>query len=145
MIRTILKLIGGLIALLILGFLAIQLIPVNTTNPPIVNEPNWDSPQTRDLMQRACFDCHSNETVWPWYSKVAPVSWLIVRDVQEGRENLNYSNWQPNRKNEAIEAILEGEMPPVYYILLHPTAKLTPTEQKSLIAGLRATFGTNVK
>lgn len=145
MIRTILKLAGGVIALSIIGFLAIQLIPINTTNPPIVNEPAWDSPQTRELVQRACFDCHSNETVWPRYSKIAPVSWLIAHDVKEGREHVNYSNYRPNRENESIEVIVKGKMPPVYYTALHPEANLTPAEQEALIAGLRATFGTNVK
>jgi len=145
MIRTILKLIGGLIILVIAGFLLIQLIPVNTTNPPIVNEPNWDSPQTRELAQRACFDCHSNETVWPGYSKIAPVSWLIAHDVKDGREHLNFSYYRPKRENESIEVIRKGEMPPIYYTVLHPEAKLTPTEKESLITGLRATLGPNVK
>ena len=72
--------------ILVLAVLA-QLIPLPLRghNPAVVAEPKWDSPQTRELAKRACFDCHSNETVWPWYSYVAPVSWLLYRDVTEGR------------------------------------------------------------
>ena len=62
------------------------------TNPPVVSEPKWDSPQTRTLAKRACFDCHSNETVWPWYSNVPPISWLVVSDTVRGRASLNFSN-----------------------------------------------------
>ncbi len=60
-------------------FILLQIIPYghNHTNPPIVEEPAWDSPQTRAVVKKACFDCHSNETVWPWYSNIAPLSWLI--------------------------------------------------------------------
>jgi|KBSSwiStaDraftv2_1062776.scaffolds.fasta_scaffold2015676_1 Haem-binding domain len=82
-----------LIAVFVL-LLLIQLVPVwlFQTNPPVVAEPAWDSPQTRALAQRACFDCHSNETQWPLYSRIAPVSWLITSDVIRGRR-LNFSTW----------------------------------------------------
>ena len=74
-------------------FLLIQLLPMgkNHTNPPVVSEPSWDSPETVALLRRACFDCHSNETVWPWYSNVAPMSWQLQKDVDEARSNLNFS------------------------------------------------------
>ena len=77
-------------------FLLIQLIPYGRdhTNPAVVAEPAWDLPETRALAVRACFDCHSNETIWPWYSNVAPISWLVQRDVDEGREKLNFSEWR---------------------------------------------------
>jgi mono/diheme cytochrome c family protein len=73
----------------------IQLIPFghSHTNPPEAGEPAWNSPATRELIHRACFDCHSNESVWPWYSNVAPVSWLVQRDVNEGRSHLNFTEW----------------------------------------------------
>ncbi len=119
----------------------IQLVPYGRehTNPPIVQEPNWDSPQTRALAQRACFDCHSNETVWPWYSHIAPVSWLVQRDVNEGRENMNFSNWGDYsvRTDKVIRQIQEGKMPPRFYLPLHPEARLSAEEQAALIAGLR--------
>jgi len=128
------------------GFLLIQLVPYghNHNNPPVVSEPNWDSQQTKELAQRACYDCHSNETVWPWYSNVAPISWLVQRDTEEGRQFLNFSTWgsggEGREPGEAIEAISEGEMPPPMYLTLHPDARLTPSEKQALVEGLRATI-----
>ncbi len=105
----------------------------------MVSEPAWDTSATRDLAQRACFDCHSNETVWPWYSNIAPVSWLVYYDVVEGRGKMNFSDWgrgfQPN-VGEIAEVIQEGEMPPLQYLLMHPEAKLSATEKQALIDGL---------
>lgn len=138
--KKMIKYAGTLIVLGIAGLLLIQLIPINTTNPPVVREPNWDNAQTRDLAQRACFDCHSNETVWPAYSKIAPISWVVMNHVVEGRQKLNFSNWHPREQNEAIEAIIEGSMPPLYYTATHPTARLTASEKQALIDGLRATI-----
>lgn len=142
-IRSIIKSVGVIIIIGIIGFALIQLIPVNTTNPPVVSEPNWDSQQTRDLTQRACFDCHSNETVWPSYAKIAPVSWVIVNHVSEGREKLNFSQWNPNGRNEAVEAIIGGEMPPLYYTAVHPEARLSSAEKQQLVDGLQNTFSNN--
>jgi len=134
------------LVVLIGGFLLIQLVPYgrNHTNPPVVNEPNWDSPQTRALAQRACFDCHSNETVWPWYTNVAPFSWLAQNDADEGRRSLNFSAWVGQgrggeRPGEMAETIREGGMPPFFYLPTHPAARLTSAEQELLIAGLQAT------
>jgi hypothetical protein len=105
-------------------------------------EPGWDSSQTRALASRACFDCHSNETKWPWYSHVAPVSWLVQRDVELGRGTLNFSEWdRPQEGAEAVEAVQEGEMPPRIYLVAHPEARLPPAEYRQLVAGLAATFG----
>jgi mono/diheme cytochrome c family protein len=135
----------GLIAV-VGGFLVIQLVPYgrNHSNPPITSEPDWDSPQTRELAQRACFDCHSNETVWPWYSNVAPISWLTQHDTDEGRETLNFSTWNNGGKgrepDEAVEVVAEGEMPPVVYLITHPEARLTAAEKQALMEGLRATI-----
>lgn len=124
---------------------AIQLVPYgrNHTNPPITAEPAWDSPATRELAKRACFDCHSNETVWPWYSHVAPVSWLVQRDTDEGRRKLNFSEWDKPQKeaDEAAESVREGEMPMWIYLPTHPEARLSDAEKQALIAGLEATFG----
>jgi hypothetical protein len=139
-VRTILILVGVGLAL----FLLIQLIPIgrNHTNPAVVSEPAWDSTATRDLAKRACFDCHSNETTWPWYSNVAPVSWLVYNDVVEGRSKLNFSDWNRGHQQsmgEISEVIQEGEMPPFQYLLMHPDAKLTDVEKQTLIDGLRNT------
>jgi mono/diheme cytochrome c family protein len=128
------------IAILLVGVL-IQLVPLagRGANPAVVAEPNWDSPQTRALAKRACFDCHSNETVWPWYSYVAPVSWLVYNDVREGRSRMNFSDWSSKSRpaNEIIDEIQGGDMPPSIYLLQHPTARLTDAEKQQLITGLQ--------
>lgn len=124
--------------------LVLQLVPYgrNHTNPPVTSEPAWDSPVTRELAQRACFDCHSNETTWPWYSSIAPGSWLIQRDVEEGRQKLNFSEWNATRieADEIFEVIQEGEMPPFQFLILHPNAKLSAAERQQLSDGLNRTI-----
>lgn len=143
--KTMLKRVLGVgVVVVVGGFLLIQLVPYGRhhDNPPVVREPNWDSTQTRDLAQRACFDCHSNETVWPWYSNVAPVSWLVQHDVEEGRQTVNFSTWgrggEGEESGELVEVIAEGEMPPSYYLITHPEARLTSAEKQALMQGLRA-------
>src|SRR3954467_130154 len=93
----------------------IQLIPYghSHTNPPVVKEPAWYSPQTRALAKRACFDCHSNETKWPWYSNVAPISWQVQNDIEGARRHLNFSEWDKPQKHagHAGEEITKGDMP----------------------------------
>ncbi len=137
------RIVKGVIILVVL-FGLIQLIPYgrNHTNPPVRQEPQWDSPQTRELVRRACYDCHSNETVWPWYSNIAPVSWLVQRDVDEGRQKLNFSEWDRPQEGarEILEVIQEGEMPPFYYVILHPQAKLSNAEKQALLQGLEKTL-----
>ncbi len=134
------------IIITLLLLVAIQFIPYGKdhTNPPVIAEPNWDSPQTRALFMRACGDCHSHETKWPWYSNIAPVSWLIYHDVVEGREHFNISAWGHQKKNEgedAAEELEEGEMPLKPYLLAHPEARLSKQEKALLIEGLKKTFG----
>jgi len=86
---------------ILLAVAPIQVIPYGHThtNPPATGEPPWNSPQTRELIRRACFDCHSNGTVWPWYSNIAPVSWLVRRDVNGGRSHLNFTEWERAQKH----------------------------------------------
>ena len=136
------KIFWSVLGAIVLVAVGIQLIPYgrNHTNPPVLTEPQWDSPRTRELFTRACADCHSNETVWPWYSNVAPVSWLVQRDVDEGREKFNISTGS-DEADEAAEKVIEGEMPPRPYTLLHPEANLATSEKQELIQGLLATFG----
>jgi hypothetical protein len=123
----------------------IQLIPYGRshTNPPVVQEPRWDSARTRELAARACYDCHSNETVWPWYAHLAPFSWSVQDHVEEGREHMNFSEWNhpSEHAHEAAEEVEEGEMPLSSYLWMHPTANLSEAEREELIAGLKATFG----
>ena len=130
---------------LVLAFVAIQFVPYgrDRLNPPVGAEPIWDTPQTRALARQACFDCHSNETEWPAYSRVAPVSWLIQHDVYEGRSALNFSEWQRKQKeaNEAAEKVLEGEMPLRIYRVMHAHARLSAADRERLAQGLERTLG----
>lgn len=131
----------------IAAIVGIQFIPYGKdhTNPPILSQPEWDSPHTQELFNRACADCHSNETAYPWYSNIAPVSWLVTHDIDEGREHFNVSTLGVQPKNEAREAakeVREGEMPMWIYTITHPEAKLSETEKQTLIIGLEKTFGT---
>lgn len=136
--------IGGLAAL-VLGFGLLQLVPRNQDNPPRIREPEWDSARTRQLAHRACFDCHSNETEWPWYAKIAPFSMLLEQDVEKGREALNFSEWNSDcctqaEVNAMAETVNKGQMPLPYYLILHPEAQLTAVEQGQLVNGLIATM-----
>lgn len=144
--KRIARWLGMLAGAVVLSGLAIQLVPYgrNHTNPPVRQEPAWNSPQTKALVQRACYDCHSNETVWPWYSTIAPMSWLVQRDVDKGRQELNFSQWDrpPREPGESVEQVQKGEMPQWYYVIAHPDAKLSSAEHQALIQGLQATLGT---
>jgi hypothetical protein len=138
------KILGGLVVLGILGGILMVLVGtfvVARENPPVTRTIQWDSPQTEELARRACFDCHSNETVWPWYSYVAPVAFLVAHDVEEGREEMNFSTDENLNVREMIEQIEDGEMPPRIYLPTHPEANLSAEEKEALIAGLRNTFG----
>lgn len=138
MVKTAIR--WGLLTLAALLVL-VQVVPFGRdhTNPPVRREPAWDTPQTRELAARVCFDCHSNQTVWPWYAHVAPVSWLVQRDVHEGRRELNFSEWDRPQKEarESASTVRKGSMPPWYY----PWARLSAVERAALIRGLEATFG----
>lgn len=137
-------LIVGLV-LVVIVFIGIQVVPLGRehTNPPVKKEPNWNSPLTRELAVQACFDCHSNQTVWPWYSNFAPVSWFIERDVAQAREKLNFSEWDRPwpKAHESAEAVQEGEMPQWYYAWIHAQARLSAADRKMLCQGLASTFG----
>jgi hypothetical protein len=121
--------------------LVAQIVPFGgeQTNPPVQAEPQWDSPLTRSLAVRTCYDCHSNETVWPWYSKIAPASWIVRGDVNQGRRELNFSEWHRRQKEagEAAKVVRSGAMPPWYY----PAPALSDSERQALIQGLEATLG----
>jgi len=124
--------------------LLIQFVPYGRehSNPPVVSEPVWADARTLELARGACFDCHSNETIWPWYSNIAPTSWLLTRDVEGGREALNFSEWQnDDQAIAAAESMEQGEMPPFQYGLMHASARLSAEEKAELIAGFRAMAG----
>lgn len=128
-------------------FAVMQVIPYGRThsNPPVIKEPDWDSPRTRELAKRACFDCHSNETRWPWYANLAPFSWVVQNDIENARDVLNFSAWQvtfPLAPASGL-SVRTGNMPPVKYKMAHPEANLTPDETQALARGLDATLGTS--
>lgn len=131
------------------AFLAVQLVPYGRAhgNPPVTGEPTWDAPETRALAKQACFDCHSNETEWPAYASIAPASWLVQHDVDEGRAVVNFSEWTRSQEEakEAAEEVLEGEMPPAPYMLVHAHARLTPADRDRLARGLARTLGQALK
>ena len=131
--------------LVIVGFLLVaQLVPVARTNPPETS-PLQIPADVEPILQKACYDCHSNKTKWPWYSGIAPLSWWIVDHVNEGRRELNFSEWNaiPAEKRakkfeEIAEEVEEGEMPLKTYTPAHPEAVLTPQEVATLVNWAKA-------
>ncbi len=124
--------------LLILAFIGIQFVEVERTNPPVTADKNIPA-EVKNIFKNSCYDCHSNETDWTWYSKIAPVSWLIVKDVNDGRKHLNFSEWdklfsekRTKLKKEIWDQINQEEMPMDIYTIMHPGAKLDLT-QKNII------------
>jgi hypothetical protein len=121
---------------LVLGLM--QLVSFDRTNPPVTGEIHAP-PAIKALLRRACYDCHSNETTWPWYSRVAPASWLLHRDVVEGRRHLNFSEWSAipaekrvRRMKDLVEEVSEGGMPPWFYLPMHAAAHLSAEEKQAL-------------
>jgi len=133
----------------ILGFLALQIFPAGRfasslerhENPPITRSIVWTSSEAEAIARKACYDCHSNETKWPWYSKIAPMSWLVTWDVNNGRAALNFSEYDPSHMDDDDfrEHVYE-DMPPPQYLPMHPEAKLTDAEREILIAAFMATL-----
>jgi hypothetical protein len=118
--------------------LGIQFVPVQRTNPPVTAD--IEAPDdVHAILRRACYDCHSNETRWPWYAHVAPVSWLVAKDVAGGRRKMNFSDWgtyhvdrQETKIREIWEEVSEDEMPLAIYRPLHPEARLTDADRAIL-------------
>ena len=132
------KVVRWILVAITLIFVAIQFAPVERSNPPA--EAEVPAPASvRVILRRACYDCHSNETVWPWYSRVAPMSWLVAHDVREGRKELNFSTWnrigtrqQVKKLKESWKEVDEGEMPPWYYLSMHRDATLSAEDRAAL-------------
>lgn len=122
-------------------FVAIQLVPYGwqRTNPPVIDDAPWPSASSEALARTACYDCHSNETDWPAYSYVAPFSWLVISDVDEGRDELNFSEWDDHdsEADDAAEEVAEGSMPLSQYTLIHRDARLSDEERRELIDALQ--------
>ena len=123
-----------IVAILLLA----QAIRVEKANPPVSADISAN-PAVQHLLHRSCYNCHSNETVWPWYTNVAPASWLVASDVNEGRRQLNFSEWgnyNSDTQSQKLKAIVEemqgNEMPPWYYSMVHSDARLTPDERDQI-------------
>ena len=117
-----------------------NLVPVSRSNPPVEQEVDAP-PDARAVLERSCFDCHSNRTRWPWYAWVAPASWLLAHDVNEARGHMNFSTWnrydakeRADHLEEIAEVVEEGEMPPWFYLPLHPKARLSQSDAAAIRA-----------
>lgn len=156
-----------IVAGLIVIFAAMQFVPVDKSHPPITDPIVFKNTDAELIARRSCYDCHSNENVWPWYGNIAPVSWVVANHVAEGRSVLNFSDIAGTIANggergergeageageageggaggsaadivdESAETINEGEMPPAYYLLTHPDAALSASDKATLIAGIK--------
>jgi Haem-binding domain len=132
----------GLFAVAVL----LQLVPYGRdhTNPPVTQDAPWPDGRARELATTACYDCHSNQTRWPPQSYVAPFSWMVTRDVEQGREALNFSTWfsagdeDDGEADDAAEVVADAEMPPRRYLLVHPDAALSDAERQVLVEALEA-------
>ncbi len=126
--------------MLVFVFVAVQVVPYGWqhSNPPVVDPVRWPSTEAERVARVSCYDCHSNETDWPVYSYVAPMSWLVRHDIDEGRAALNFSNWDDfdSEADDAAEEIVVGSMPPANYVRLHPDAALNRVEKRLLIDAL---------
>jgi Haem-binding domain len=133
---------GGIAALIL-----IQFIQPRRTNPPVVPSRSLEAhmdvpPDVQGMFKRSCYDCHSSATVWPWYSRVAPISWYVVHDVNEGRSHVNFQNWEAQvSPKEGLEhlglsckLVREGKMPPADYRTMHSGTDVSPQETSALCA-----------
>lgn len=141
------KILLGAVGVLVAGFLVLQVLPVGrltwtlqrNPNPPVQVEIDWGSAETEDLVRRACYDCHSNETVYPWYAQVAPVSWYVTRDVNRGRRAMNFSE-DPQSEYDLgdFRWHMYNNMPPRIYLVTHPEANLTDEQREQIYLALMA-------
>jgi len=139
------KLLKILIIILIVAFIAMQFVPNKMPENTAAGKDDLISsgvlPENiSSILRTSCYDCHSNQTVYPWYSKVAPASWLLAKDIRDGRDDLNFSEWGSDSKRHQIgnlrkikEEVTSGAMPLKKYLLIHRHAALSP-EQKDALA-----------
>jgi hypothetical protein len=128
------------VIVLVAVVIAAQFIRIDKSNPPVRSEISA-GPAIQPVLQRVCYNCHSNTTIWPWYSNVAPISWLVGSDVSEGRQHLNFSEWgmyDNGKRSHKLHGIEEevgsGDMPPWYYTLMHREARLSSSERSQILA-----------
>ena len=117
-----------------------QFVRVERVNPPVHSDIHADS-EVATILRNTCYNCHSNETVWPWYSNVAPASWLIASDVSGGRRHLNFSEWesydidtQSHKLKSIAEEITDRAMPPWYYSMVHRGSRLSEAERTKILS-----------
>jgi mono/diheme cytochrome c family protein len=132
--------------ILAVAFVAIQFVRPERTNPPVDPSLEVRTPvQVQAILERSCYDCHSSETRWPWYSNIAPMSWTLVHDVEEGREEMSFSHWnsysvrdEDHLREEICEQVEDGEMPLKPYTLMHPRARLSDEDRRVLCGWTRS-------
>ena len=125
---------------LLVAIVAIQFVPVDRANPPVDEALELDAPpEVQAILERSCYDCHSNRTSWPFYSYIAPISWLVAHDVEEGREEMNLSEWyampaqrQIKLRHEIADEVLEEEMPLPIYLITHSDARISENQKQLL-------------
>ena len=134
-------------AAILVAAVAAQLVPVQRDNPPVRMEVAAPA-DVRAILERSCYDCHSNHTRWPWYSRVAPVSWLVASDVHKGRKEINFSEWpmfdfkeQDHLLEQVDKQITRGKMPLPVYLIMHGDAQLRPADREKLLAWARSGSG----
>lgn len=126
------------LGVLVVSFVGIQFVPVAAMENPASQPPLQEPPEVVAILKRACYDCHSHEVRWPWYSRIAPVSWLVARDVVEGRKGINFSEWPEDEEDRAFsreqtwDSVESGEMPLWFYLPVHPEANLTEADKAVL-------------
>lgn len=125
-------------------FVLAQLVPYGRdhSNPAGTQAAVWPAGKGEQLAEQSCYDCHSNLTKWRWYSNVAPISWLVQHDVEDGRGALNFSEWDRGQPplGEVAEQVSGGEMPPTQYTLIHPSANLSSAEKAQLVTALTGLY-----
>ncbi|MDX5476990.1 MAG: heme-binding domain-containing protein [Cyclobacteriaceae bacterium] len=135
-----------LLSVLVLVFLGIQFVPndlpeVELQNPGDIMLTGMVNDEVAGLLKNSCYDCHSNESKYPWYSHIAPSSWLVTKDIREGREELNFSQWnsydlmeQLGKLDDIVEEVSSGNMPMGIYTLMHSSAKLSDAQRELIVA-----------
>ena len=142
--KRILRILKWVVIVLVVAFIGIQFYRPARTNPAIdpaqtIEAQTQMTPQVASILDRSCRDCHSNKTVWPWYTQVAPVSWWLTNHVNEGRHNLNISQWgklPPDRQDRKLrqicDEVTDGQMPLSSYLPMHPAARLSDPDKQAL-------------
>jgi len=142
--KIVLRILKWVAIVIVVGLVGIQFVRPARTNPPVDKSQTIEAftqmtPEVTSILDRSCRDCHSNQTVWPWYSNVAPVSWWVIDHANQGRSNLNYSEWgklnadrRDRKLRQICDEVQDGIMPLASYLPMHPTAKLSEQDKKTL-------------